>query len=145
MRSYWKTYLPRTWFVPSGFGTLGFALPSAIGAKVAIIFHVIAYGLIKFVFDVNLHFIHLYDGLIYVDIAPEVMWRRFKERFPGRSHSFKKMREVIHERAWQQSQILRRVITTQTAVPYLVLKGGDNVQENAQKVVSFVTQKIIAA
>tara|TARA_Y100000590_G_scaffold456766_2_gene608016 strand:- start:8127 stop:9764 length:1638 start_codon:yes stop_codon:yes gene_type:complete len=34
-RSYWKTYLPRTWFVPSGFGTLGFALPSAIGAKVA--------------------------------------------------------------------------------------------------------------
>ena len=35
MRSYWKTYLPRTWFVPSGFGTLGFALPSAIGAKVA--------------------------------------------------------------------------------------------------------------
>jgi thiamine pyrophosphate-dependent acetolactate synthase large subunit-like protein len=35
MRSCWKTYLPRTWFVPSGFGTLGFALPSAIGAKVA--------------------------------------------------------------------------------------------------------------
>ena len=35
MRSYWKTYLQRTWFVPSGFGTLGFALPSAIGAKVA--------------------------------------------------------------------------------------------------------------
>ena len=35
MRSYWKTYFPRTWFVPSGFGTLGFALPSAIGAKVA--------------------------------------------------------------------------------------------------------------
>jgi thiamine pyrophosphate-dependent acetolactate synthase large subunit-like protein len=34
-RSYWKTYFPRTWFVPSGFGTLGFALPAAIGAKVA--------------------------------------------------------------------------------------------------------------
>jgi acetolactate synthase I/II/III large subunit len=34
-RSYWKCYAPRTWFVPSGFGTLGFALPSAIGAAVA--------------------------------------------------------------------------------------------------------------
>ena len=73
------------------------------------------------------------------------MWKRFKKRFPGRSVSFKERRAVIHERAWQQSQILRRVITTQTAVPYLVLEGGNNVQDNAQKVVSFVSQKIIAA
>ena len=28
-----------------------------------------------------MHFIYLYDGLIYVDIEPEVMWRRFKKRF----------------------------------------------------------------
>ena len=28
-----KTYLPRTWFYPAGFGTLGCAVPSAIGAK----------------------------------------------------------------------------------------------------------------
>jgi len=34
-RSHWKTDSPRTWFVPSGFGTLGFALPAAIGARVA--------------------------------------------------------------------------------------------------------------
>ncbi len=34
-RSHWKSYRPRTWFVPSGFGTLGYALPAAIGAKVA--------------------------------------------------------------------------------------------------------------
>jgi acetolactate synthase-1/2/3 large subunit len=34
-RSHWKTDLPRTWFVPSGFGTLGFALPAAIGARIA--------------------------------------------------------------------------------------------------------------
>jgi thiamine pyrophosphate-dependent acetolactate synthase large subunit-like protein len=34
-RSYWKCYAPRTWFVPSGFGTLGFALPTAIGAAFA--------------------------------------------------------------------------------------------------------------
>ena len=41
----------------------------AIGAKVAIIFHVIAYGLIKFVFDVDLHFIHLYAVLFLIEAA----------------------------------------------------------------------------
>lgn len=34
-RSGWDSDRPRTWFVPSGFGTLGFALPASIGAKVA--------------------------------------------------------------------------------------------------------------
>lgn len=35
-RSYWPTVEPRTWFVPSGMGTLGFALPAAIGSKFAV-------------------------------------------------------------------------------------------------------------
>jgi thiamine pyrophosphate-dependent acetolactate synthase large subunit-like protein len=30
------TLLPRTWFYPAGFGTLGCALPDAIGAKLAL-------------------------------------------------------------------------------------------------------------
>lgn len=34
-RSHWRSNRPRTWFVPSGFGTLGYAMPAAIGAKVA--------------------------------------------------------------------------------------------------------------
>lgn len=34
-RSHWKSYEPRTWTVPSGFGTLGFAAPAAMGAKIA--------------------------------------------------------------------------------------------------------------
>lgn len=34
-RSYWDALEPRTWFVPSGMGTLGFALPAAIGSKFA--------------------------------------------------------------------------------------------------------------
>lgn len=41
----------------------------AIGAKVAVVFHVIAYGLIKFVFDVDLHFIHLYAVLFVIEVA----------------------------------------------------------------------------
>lgn len=35
-RSHWPAHEPRTWFVPSGFGTLGYALPAAIGGKVAV-------------------------------------------------------------------------------------------------------------
>ncbi len=34
-RSLWRSSLPRTWFVPSGFGTLGSSMPTAIGAKLA--------------------------------------------------------------------------------------------------------------
>jgi thiamine pyrophosphate-dependent acetolactate synthase large subunit-like protein len=34
-RSHWRSDRPRTWFVPSGFGTLGYAMPAAIGAKIA--------------------------------------------------------------------------------------------------------------
>jgi 5-guanidino-2-oxopentanoate decarboxylase len=34
-RSHWPAPEPRTWFVPSGFGTLGYALPAAIGGCVA--------------------------------------------------------------------------------------------------------------
>ena len=35
-RSHWPAFEPRTWFVPSGFGTLGFALPAAVGGKLAV-------------------------------------------------------------------------------------------------------------
>ena len=43
----------------------------ALGAKIVIVFHVIAYGLIRFVLDdvVTLHFIHLYAVLFAVEVA----------------------------------------------------------------------------
>ena len=41
----------------------------ALGAKVAIIFHVIAYALLKFVWDVDINFIHIYAILFFVELA----------------------------------------------------------------------------
>lgn len=43
----------------------------AIGAKAVIVFHVIAYGLLKFVFDdvVTLHFLHLYAVLFVIELG----------------------------------------------------------------------------
>ena len=43
----------------------------AIGAKIVIVFHVLAYGLLKFVFDdlVTLHFLHLYAILFAIEVG----------------------------------------------------------------------------
>lgn len=43
----------------------------ALGAKIVIVFHVVAYGMIRFVFDevVTLHFIHLYAVLFLIEVA----------------------------------------------------------------------------
>ncbi|MEO0367081.1 MAG: solute:sodium symporter family transporter, partial [Pseudomonadota bacterium] len=43
----------------------------ALGAKIVIIFHVLAYGLLKFVLDdvVTLHFLHLYAVLFVIEVA----------------------------------------------------------------------------
>ena len=43
----------------------------ALGAKLVIIFHVITYGLIRFVFDdlITLHFIHLYAVLFWIEVG----------------------------------------------------------------------------
>ncbi|MEM7432177.1 MAG: solute:sodium symporter family transporter [Pseudomonadota bacterium] len=43
----------------------------ALGAKIVIIFHVIAYGLAKFVFDdvITMHFLHLYAVLFVIEVA----------------------------------------------------------------------------
>ena len=40
----------------------------ASAAKVAIVFHVIAYGLLKFVWPIDLHFIHLYAVLFGIEV-----------------------------------------------------------------------------
>jgi len=41
----------------------------ALGAKVAIVFHVIAYGLLQFVLDVEINFIHIYAILFCIEVA----------------------------------------------------------------------------
>lgn len=41
----------------------------ALGAKVAIIFHIIAYTLLKFVWDVDINFIHIYAILFLIELA----------------------------------------------------------------------------
>lgn len=52
----------------------------ALGAKIVIVFHVVAYGLAKFVFDdiISIHFLHLYAVLFVIEVAimAGIGWRR---------------------------------------------------------------------
>ncbi|WOJ95107.1 solute:sodium symporter family transporter [Congregibacter variabilis] len=43
----------------------------ALGAKIAIVFHVVAYGLCQFVFDdfIDIHFLHLYAILFFIEVG----------------------------------------------------------------------------
>jgi SSS family solute:Na+ symporter len=55
---------------------------SALGAKIVIIFHIIAYGLVKFVFaeQVTLHFLHLYAILFVIEVSIMLVTGHFKPR-----------------------------------------------------------------
>ncbi len=54
----------------------------ALGAKIAIAFHVIAYGLIKFVFaeQVTLHFLHLYAILFVIEVGIMLVVGHYRPR-----------------------------------------------------------------
>lgn len=49
----------------------------ASAAKIAMIFHVIAYGLLQFVWDTGINFIHIYAILFIVELAIMLLYGRF--------------------------------------------------------------------
>jgi SSS family solute:Na+ symporter len=50
----------------------------ALGAKVAIGFHIVAYTLLKFVLDVELNFIHIYAVLFFAEVGIMLLFGYFK-------------------------------------------------------------------
>jgi len=63
----------------------------ANGAKVAVIFHVIAYGIIKFVLDdyVDIHFIHLYAVLFVIEVGIMLLFGAIQPNRSGAHFSYK--------------------------------------------------------
>ena len=79
----------------------------AIGAKVAIVFHVIAYGLLKFVFDIDLNFIHIYALLFTIEIAIMLAFGHFAPSNQGKHFVEKAMVDLTPWRyAWAASATL---------------------------------------
>lgn len=62
--------------------------PSALGAKLVIGFHIIAYGLLKFVFDdiVTLHFLHLYALLFLAESVIMMTAMKISRKTPNNDH-----------------------------------------------------------
>jgi SSS family solute:Na+ symporter len=52
----------------------------ALGAKIAIVFHVIAYALLKFVWEVDINFIHIYAILFVIEVAIMLTVGHFRPR-----------------------------------------------------------------
>ena len=86
-------------------------------------------------------------AIFYVNKLLRAVWkvcsRRFKYRFQGKSESFKNIRKLIHERAFHQSKILRKVISSQNLTPFILVDGTNDLQMNSDKIISFINNKII--
>lgn len=77
----------------------------AIGAKVAIIFHVVVYGIyvllkLKFDYDIGIHFIHLYAILFVIEVG--IMWF-FSIKSPRLSKEYFKFSPKVDLTPWRYS------------------------------------------
>ena len=91
----------------------------ALGAKIVIVFHVIVYGLAKFVFDelVTIHFLHLYAILFVVEVAIMLVLGRLAPRPTAWSHT---RRDLIDMRPWHFAAPLAFTLFSAVVFLYLV-------------------------
>lgn len=101
----------------------------AIGAKLVIGFHIIAYGLLKFVFDdvVTLHFLHLYAILFVVEVGIMVLAGRIAPR--ATPWTFEK-KEMVDLTPWRFARpvaitLLSLVVALYVCFSPIGLAGGD--------------------
>jgi len=79
----------------------------AVGAKVAIIFHVIAYALLKFVLDIELNFIHIYAVLFTIEVLIMLAFGYYAPRSDGNYFETKALVDLTPWRyAWAASGTL---------------------------------------
>ena len=91
----------------------------ALGAKIVIIFHIIAYGLIRFVFDevITLHFIHLYAVLFVVEVAIMLCCGWLKPRKEAWSFT---PRAQVDMTPWPHARPLAVTLFSCVVVTYLI-------------------------
>ena len=91
----------------------------ALGAKIVIVFHVIVYGLAKFVFDelVTIHFLHLYAILFVVEVAIMLALGRLAPRPTAWSHA---RRDLIDMTPWHFAAPLACTLFSAVVFLYLV-------------------------
>ncbi len=91
----------------------------ALGAKIVIVFHVIAYGLAKFVFDdiVTIHFLHLYAILFVVEVAIMLAVGHFAPRAEAWSYT---RRDLVDMTPWHFAVPVAFTLLSAVVFLYLV-------------------------
>ena len=91
----------------------------ALAAKLVIIFHVLAYGLLKFVFDdwLTIHFLHLYAILFAIEVAMMLLIGRW---FPRRQAWTFKRSDRLDLQAWRFAVPCAVSLTSSVVALYLL-------------------------
>ena len=95
-------------------------------AKVAVIFHIVAYGLLQFVFDTSINFIHIYAILFAIEVAIMLTWGKLAPTAHAWSYSTK---NVVDMTPWRYAVPTSIVLAASIVLTYLVfspigLAGG---------------------
>jgi SSS family solute:Na+ symporter len=102
----------------------------AIGAKIVIVFHVIAYGLIRFVFDeqVDIHFIHLYAILFVIEVGIMLVAGQLRPRETAWTYEKK---DIVDLTPWRFARPVAATLLSAAAGVYLIFSplglAGDGV------------------
>lgn len=91
----------------------------ALGAKIVIVFHVVVYGLAKFVFDdiVTIHFLHLYAILFVVEVAIMLAVGRLAPRAEAWSYT---RRDLVDMTPWHFAVPVAFTLLSAVVFLYLV-------------------------
>lgn len=97
----------------------------AIAAKVVVVFHVIAYGLLQFVFDTGINFIHIYAILFAIEVAIMLIIGRLQPAVPWQYQAV----DVVDMRPWRFAVPTSIVLVAAIVLTYLMfsplgLAGG---------------------
>ena len=71
-----------------------------LAAKVAVVFHVVAYGLLQFVFDTGINFIHIYAILFAIEVAIMLVIGQWQPANPWQY----RVRDVVDLTPWRYAQ-----------------------------------------
>ncbi|MEM7098568.1 MAG: solute:sodium symporter family transporter [Pseudomonadota bacterium] len=89
----------------------------ALAAKVAVTFHVIAYGLLQFAFEVEINFIHIYAILFVIEVAIMLIIGRIQPRPEAWQYT---AREVVDMTPWRFAVPTAIVLAACIVLTYLL-------------------------
>ena len=89
----------------------------ALGAKIAIVFHVIAYAAFRFIFDIDIHYVHVYAILFLLDTAIMLLIGYFKPN--QKKWEFQKSDESVDMQPWKYAYPASILLLTLIVILYV--------------------------